>query len=374
MKIGFLHSSKQFWGNDFNAKLSRVMYDDWKADPKNWFYKFFYGQHTDRDELRGLIYKFRTYEQEWQDIPTYDLIAISLNFDHYPDDFHKFVTAVLNDLYTYFPILYQKEVIVLAGNEVYEKRRSVEKVVQTTWDTAQGVKNSMKNLPICCWNQAIGGSDGKEAFTRLLSNQLIGQICKYVGFQSLGTRACDLRTYITYIKNMGYEPVDVELGHQSEKLGCSEELFKIGMNNGIKKVFILCPKITKQCADFYKLLGNCALKIDDNEKDKYKLIKDIQKYKDKKEEIIQKMLNEAIMGTIYKYGTRGYIPKLIQKCLNIFLKETYDNPVLLVEDGLFGSKTREAVMKFQESNTDLKMDGIVGQNTMRTLINWFLLG
>jgi len=115
-------------------------------------------------------------------------------------------------------------------------------------------------------------------------------------------------------------------------------------------------------------------------KDKFKIVQYIQQFKDKEQEgKVNKMLDEAILGTIYKYGTRGFIVKLIQKCLNVFLKDynaREDIPIgfpYLIEDGLFGGMTKRAVEHFQEDK-DLVVDGIVGRNTLKSLINNFLLG
>jgi len=108
-------------------------------------------------------------------------------------------------------------------------------------------------------------------------------------------------------------------------------------------------------------------------KDKYKIIDYVHQFKDKQESEVNKMLDEAIMGTIYKVGTKGFIVKLIQKCLNEFIKYggTHEVP-LLVEDGLFGSKTKDIVELYQGASGNLDVDGIVGKKTMASLVNYFL--
>lgn len=59
--------------------------------------------------------------------------------------------------------------------------------------------------------------------------------------------------------------------------------------------------------------------------------------------------------TLYKKGSRGEMVKQIQKALH------------LVEDGIFGPITEEAVMDFQRQN-GLTPDGIVGPATLAKLI------
>jgi peptidoglycan hydrolase-like protein with peptidoglycan-binding domain len=49
----------------------------------------------------------------------------------------------------------------------------------------------------------------------------------------------------------------------------------------------------------------------------------------------------------------------LQTCLNI---KTPTLPALLVPDGIFGPKTKQAVMLFQKAN-NIKIDGIVGPIT-----------
>jgi len=88
------------------------------------------------------------------------------------------------------------------------------------------------------------------------------------------------------------------------------------------------------------------------------------------------MLDEAIMGTIYKYGTRGFIVKLIQKCFNDWKSSLFtESPEIdyLDTDGKYGTKTKNAIKIFQEEQ-ELSVDGVVGTNTMRALIKSFLLG
>lgn len=70
-------------------------------------------------------------------------------------------------------------------------------------------------------------------------------------------------------------------------------------------------------------------------------------------------INYTQMATI-RYGNRGNMVKFLQSYLNL-----YGNA--LAVDGIFGSGTQNAVMKFQKDNS-LAVDGIVGKNTWRTLM------
>ena len=63
-----------------------------------------------------------------------------------------------------------------------------------------------------------------------------------------------------------------------------------------------------------------------------------------------------------KKGARGNITKLVQEKL---VSLGYNTNGI---DGIFGSATKKAIMSFQKSN-GLVVDGIVGQNTWRKLIN-----
>jgi len=376
MKIGFLHSVKLHLGNIANAKMYRIMIDDWIEGSDYWL-NYFYGEHTNRAKLRGLIYRYRAYKQEFEDFNDYDLIFLSLNFDTYYLDWHKFVTDVINVLYRNYPILYQKEVIIGAGNEVWEKCRNVDKFIRVVWDTAEGIRNSIKpSLPICMWNQKVRTREEKEVYPIICKNNTIKSCCKYIGIQSLETSPTTLSWAINGAKLEGYEPIDVELGSgESDSFSVIKELFDIDRANQIKKVFLLTPYISKELSDYNGMFKKYALSIGDFKKDKYAIIDYAKKYKNKKEEM-NKMLDEAIMGTIYKYGTRGFIVKLIQKCFNDWKSSLFtESPEIdyLDTDGKYGTKTKNAIKIFQEEQ-ELSVDGVVGTNTMRALIKSFLLG
>lgn len=63
---------------------------------------------------------------------------------------------------------------------------------------------------------------------------------------------------------------------------------------------------------------------------------------------------------LLRYGNRGNVVKFLQCYLNL-----YGNS--LVVDGIFGTGTQNAVLKFQQQNS-LAVDGLVGKNTWRTLM------
>jgi len=370
MKIGFLHSVKLHLGNIANAKMYRIGYDEWKINRIHW-YTFFYGEKTDRKELRGLIYNYRPYYKEFEDMLDYDTIFLSLNFDVYHSDFHKFVTDVINYLYN-ARYLHSQQVIIGAGNEVFEKRGSAEKVIQTTRDVKQGVKNSVKpNLPVCCWNQKVKTTDEMKAFVDVINNSVIKSTCKYVGYQSLNTSPNTLNEVISLIKEENYEPVDVELGTVTSDFSTIKELFNIDRANQVKTVFILTPYVTRQLANYSKVWGNYALQIGEKQKDKYKIINYVQQFKtftENEQEVFNKMWDDLIFGVIYKYGTRGIGVKRIQKIFNLWIEINNEK---IDEDGLFGSQTKEAIKYYQQVN-DLQIDGIVGRETLTSMMNFIL--
>ena len=67
---------------------------------------------------------------------------------------------------------------------------------------------------------------------------------------------------------------------------------------------------------------------------------------------------------IIRQGTRGVYVMVLQDALN-YLGYSTGNI-----DGIFGSKTRNAVVSFQRAN-NLSTDGIVGCNTWRKITNKF---
>jgi len=373
MLIGHLHSNIQDNRvlDNFNAILIRTDFETWDYCKKHNvdFLNCFYGQYSTRAKLRELIYPNIKYKHWLTIVSQYDFVFLSANADIYPDslDFRKYVKEMVN--------LFKPDVVG-AMNEVFEKRGSAEKVVRTTWDTKMGILNSVNpNIEVCSWNEKIRTSEEKKAFEEVLNNQQHKSVCKYVGYQSLETEPEIARQFIRLAQVKGYEVIDVELMTTTYRFSEIKMKFENNQLLGVDKVFIGCPYVSEQLADYDDMFNKYALSIGDFYKDKYGIIQYVQQFKSftngEQEEVMNKMLDEAIMGTIYKQGTKGYIPKLIQKVLNTYLK--YWEKELLVEDGLFGSKTKEVVKEFQ-AYRDLKADGIVGRNTMRELILYFLEG
>jgi peptidoglycan hydrolase-like protein with peptidoglycan-binding domain len=72
---------------------------------------------------------------------------------------------------------------------------------------------------------------------------------------------------------------------------------------------------------------------------------------------------DMILDKFYKLGSKGIGVKFIQKILNEDIK-----PVpLLVEDGIWGSKTADIVKQYQ-TKYGLAIDGIVGPQSMKSMI------
>jgi murein L,D-transpeptidase YcbB/YkuD len=69
------------------------------------------------------------------------------------------------------------------------------------------------------------------------------------------------------------------------------------------------------------------------------------------------------LDKIYKLGSKGIGVRFIQKVLNAEIKPT----PLLVEDGIWGAKTADIVKQYQ-TLYGLKVDGIVGSQTMKSMI------
>jgi len=261
MKIGFLHSVKLHLGNIANAKMYRIMIDDWIEGSDYWL-NYFYGEHTNRAKLRGLIYRYRAYKQEFEDFNDYDLIFLSLNFDTYYLDWHKFVTDVINVLYRNYPILYQKEVIIGAGNEVWEKCRNVDKFIRVVWDTAEGIRNSIKpSLPICMWNQKVRTREEKEVYPIICKNNTIKSCCKYIGIQSLETSPTTLSWAINGATIEGFNVIDTELMTTTDSFSDIKNKFEIDRANCVDKIFIGCPYVSRRLAKEYPIWEKYALAI-----------------------------------------------------------------------------------------------------------------
>lgn len=92
-------------------------------------------------------------------------------------------------------------------------------------------------------------------------------------------------------------------------------------------------------------------------------------------EFNKKYANESIdvigdddmkLNDTYSVGSRGVVVKFIQECMN----EDYFVPAKLVVDGIFGTKTKEAVESYQKRN-GLSGTGIADKTTMLRIIKQF---
>jgi peptidoglycan hydrolase-like protein with peptidoglycan-binding domain len=72
---------------------------------------------------------------------------------------------------------------------------------------------------------------------------------------------------------------------------------------------------------------------------------------------------DMTLDKLYKLGSKGIGVRFIQKVLNEDIKPT---PLLIV-DGIWGTKTTDAVKQYQ-TFYGLKIDGLVGTQTMRSMI------
>ena len=333
--------------------MPRIHYKDWQYYPNNWMW-YYYGQHADREKLRGLIYNYRPYIQEFADLNEYDLIAFSLNFDNYPSDFQKFVTSVINDLYKQFPFLHNKEVIIMAGNEVQEKRGSTAKVFETCFDTKKGIEKSVKsNLPVCGWNQKVRTDTEVKMFNKLLTSDLMKSTCKYIGIQSLESRY--LGWGIVKAQLAGFETIDVELGTKTSDFNSIKDLFDIDKANQVNKVFIMCPYISQELANYDKNFKKYALSINGDKKDKYKLIKYIQQFKSKEEGM--KIADE------YKLNDKGdRVIDWIQA--QLFYEGHLAHPI---DFGNFNIATEKAVKAWQKANV-LEITGVITKYHISVLV------
>jgi peptidoglycan hydrolase-like protein with peptidoglycan-binding domain len=71
------------------------------------------------------------------------------------------------------------------------------------------------------------------------------------------------------------------------------------------------------------------------------------------------------LDKVYKIGSRGIGVKFIQMCLNKDIEIDLVKP--LVVDGIFGTKTAEALKDYQQSY-NLTVDGMAGQQTFKVMI------
>jgi peroxiredoxin len=90
-------------------------------------------------------------------------------------------------------------------------------------------------------------------------------------------------------------------------------------------------------------------------------------YPQEAESITESQILDAILGCCLNIRSKGSLVKALQCILNL----EGASPALTI-DGIFGPKTKTAVMAFQESH-GLVQDGIVGPKTWEALLNTLLL-
>lgn len=382
MKIGHLHSWKQkdMW-KDYDAIMIRHQWETWDYAGENnvsyWGLK--YGKGSDREKLRDLIYQ-HTNLDFLHLAKNYDLIFLSMNFDHYPssEQFRFFVNEIVYTYKTYYP---NKEIIVGAGNETFEKRGTAQKVYETAYDTYYACKEAgIPNPRICFWNEKIRTEAERKALMTLMSEDggyagMLQHYCTYFGYQSLGTEPETIRFYKGYADRLGIEMIDVEVMTETERF--SEIKLKVDTNEllGFPVMFLGCPTVTKQCADFNKMFAKYGLKIGDKEKDKFKVVQYSQQFReDEQEEKVNKMLNDIIFEIVYVYGTKGIGVKRIQKILKLWFTKyhpEYFKEHLLEVNGIYDIATNRAVAYFQK-DTGLLVDGKAGKQTNTELLKFLL--
>lgn len=271
---------------------------------------------------------------------------LSANTDTYPNrqNFTNFVKEMVN--------LFKPDVVG-AMNEGWEKLRSIEKMENIVIWTAQGIKASIRpDLKICFYNQKIKTSDERNAIAQLVDNEIIKKYCKFFGFQSLETSPTRLKEYIPFIKGKNFEPVNVELGTKTSDFKTIKELFNDGL---VDKIFILTPYISQELANYDENFKKYALSINGNEKEKYKLIPYIQKYKTKEEGM--KIANE------YRLGDKNdRVIDWIQA--QLFYEGHLAHPI---DFGNFNIATEKAVKAWQKANV-LAITGVITKYHISVLV------
>lgn len=371
--LGFLHSCNQNqpWAN---SVLIRILWEDiTKAEQYGYNWKaIVYGYFSSRKKERALIYPNGETYSDWARISRqYKNVFLSINFDTYPKDkrqeFIKFVTEVVNFFY-----LHNKNIIVGTGNETYEKRGTVQKVLEVVSDVHNGVYRTHKNLPICFWNEKIRTTDEKKAVEELIKDSTIKTMCDYFGFQSLGTTSETTRKFIQLAKEKGFKILDVELGTKTEGFGDIKSL----LSDEVEGVWILTPEIRENLKIKYPKWGDYALRIvATNEpdfvitdKDKRRIISYAKKFLEKEEN------EEMKLEKTYKKWSRGLPIKFIQKAINEYFMYSCEGVdpkpdwYPLDVDGIFGPLTEKAIKWYQELEGLEQQLGVVDEKTMESLV------
>ncbi len=376
MYIYHLHSYKQIGQEkDFNGEVIRfLLEDDIHAENNNLdFLDLIYGTAS-RYDLRSKIYPgFMTYRKWIELSKNYPSLILSINFDTHFWKYKNFCKKILEQ----FPR--NKRIIVAAGNEVYEKRGSAEKVYQTAKEVHEAMQETQRIYPIAFWNQKIYTSGEKEALEKLLNDQRVKEICEYFAFQSLGTSNSKVDKYVKMAKSKGYKCLDIELGTTTRSYLEIKSKFDLDRSLGIKDVVIMCPNISGELANYSDIWKKYALSINGDEKDKYKIINYAKQFLEKEEEQMK-------LKKVYKKWSRGLPIKFVQKAINEYFMYNCEGVdpkpdwYPLDVDGIFGPLTEKAIKWYQEIESLEQQLGVVDEQTMESLVvnssqvwSWFAL-
>lgn len=261
-----------------------LLEDDIHAENNNLdFLDLKYGTAS-RYDLRDKIYPdFMTY-RKWVELSkNYPALILSINFDVHSYKYKGFVKKVLKE----FPR--NKRIIVAAGNEVYEKRGSAEKVYQTAKEVHEAMQETQRIYPIAFWNEKIYTSGERSALEKLLNDKRVKDICKYFGFQSLGSSNSKVAKYVKLAKSKGFKGLDIELATLTKPFPEIEYKFNLDKEL-IDDVVIMGSTIHKKILKYYPIWGKYGHSIIDDQgnitiKDKHKLIKYVQQFRTKEKDM-----------------------------------------------------------------------------------------
>jgi len=356
MYLYHLHSYKQIGQEKyFNGECIRfLLEDDIYAENNNLdFLDLIYGTAS-RYDLRSKIYpSFMTYRKWIQLSENYPALILSLNFDVHSWKYKNFCKKILG----YFPR--NKRIIVAAGNEVYEKRGSAEKVYQTAKEVHEAMQETQRIYPIAFWNEKIYTSGEREALEKLLNDKRVKDICEYFAFQSLGTSNSKVEKYVKMAKAKGYKGLDIEIGTITKPFPEIKDKVDLDKRLGIDDVVILAPNISKELDD--ENFKKYALSINGDKKDKYKLISYIQQFRTKN------FIGEDDMKLyILKIGVKGNFVRWLQEILEV--EYGFENEYHGGWDGDFGTLTEKQVKAYQKEK-ELPVNGIIEMGIVINLIN-----
>ncbi len=363
MYIYHLHSYKQIGQEKyFNGEVIRfLLEDDIYAENNNLdFLDLIYGTAS-RYDLRSKIYpSFMTYRKWIELSKNYSTLILSINFDVHSWKYKNFCKKILE----YFPR--NKRIIVAAGNEVYEKRGSAEKVYQTAKEVHEAMQETQRIFPIAFWNEKIYTSGEKSALEKLLNDDRVKDICGYFAYQSLGTTNYSIDKYVKLAKRKGFKIIDIEAGTKTSNFDTLKKKVDLAIALGIKDLVIMCPVIHINLAnysDIWKKYG-LAIYYGNNKfliKDKYKLISYVQQFRTK---IF--IGDDDMKLYILKKGVKGNFVRWLQEILEVeydFENEYHDG-----WDGDFGSLTEKQVKAYQKAN-NLPINGIIEMEEVTNLLN-----